>query len=262
MGDPAKKVNLSVVEQYTLMTAAAMVNKIVVHPIDQVKIRRQVLRYPYTSSCSGKVYSNTTLGVFQQLCDEGFVSMMSGLGTSLATYFPATLMNYSLGSTIASYFKAIDTKSSWILQLLSKVFSGVVGGALSLSIITPLVRSRIVSALPPDSSVTPVTFYDLFSGFGTACLGMVVYRGVYFILYDSMSDVILTSGYSTKFLFGYAVTVVAGLAAYPFYTIRSVQMVNCCTASKAISIIHKHPGGLWEGYMGGWKENILRGLIG
>ena len=89
---------------------------------------------------------------------------------------------------------------------------------------------------------------------------MVVYRGMYFILYDSMSSAIPT-GYWTRFLFGYSVTVVAGLAAYPFDTIRSVQMVNCCTASKAISIIHKHPDGLWEGYMGGWKENILSGLI-
>ena len=46
----------------------------------------------------------------------------------------------------------------------------------------------------------------------------------------------------------------AGLAAYPFDTIRSVQMVNCCTASKAISIIHKHPDGLWEGYSVWWLE--------
>ena len=39
-------------------------------------------------------------------------------------------------------------------------------------------------------------------------------------------------------------------------------MINCCTASKAISIIHGHPDGLWEGYMGGWKENVIRGLLG
>ena len=260
MGDPAKKNNLSAIEQFTFATAAAMVNKIIVHPVEQVKIRRQVLRYPYTSNSSGKVYSNTTLGVFQQLCDEGFVSMTGGLGANLATYFPSAILNYSLGGTITSYFNTSDKKSSYILQLLSKVFSGTIGGALSLSVVTPLVRSRILGALPPDSSVAPVTVYDLFSGFGTACLGMVVYRGMYFILYDSMSSAIPT-GYWTRFLFGYSVTVVAGLAAYPFDTIRSVQMVNCCTASKAISIIHKHPDGLWEGYMGGWKENILSGLI-
>ena len=262
MGDPVKKANLGVVEQFTLATAAAMVNMIIVHPIDQVKIRRQVLRYPYTSSSSGKVYSNTTLGVFRQLCDEGFVGMTSGLGANLAIYFSSAIMKYFPGGTVTSYFKASDKKSSYILSLLSKVFSGAIGGALSLSVTTPLIRSRIVSALPPDSSVAPVTFYGLFSGFGTACSGIVVYRGVYFILYDLMSSAILTSGYLTKFLFGYSVTTVAGLAAYPFDTIRSVQMVNCCTASKAISIIHKHPHGLWEGYMGGWKESILRGLIG
>ena len=82
-----------------------------------------------------------------------------------------------------------------------KCFSGTIGGALSLSVVTPLVRSRILGALPPDSSVAPVTVYDLFSGFGTACLGMVVYRGIYFILYDSMSSAIPT-GYWTRFYSG------------------------------------------------------------
>ncbi len=68
-------------------------------------------------------------------------------------------------------------------------------------------------------------------------------------------------GFWGKFALGYSVTTLAGLIAYPLSKIQITQMVHCCTASKAIAIIHDHPGGLWEGYMGGWEWKIAQGLL-
>ena len=53
------------------------------------------------------------------------------------------------------------------------------------------------------------------------------------------------------------------LVCYPLGTISLTQRVHCCTISEAISIINDHPDGLWEGYMGGWKEQfVLHVVIG
>ena len=53
----------------------------------------------------------------------------------------------------------------------------------------------------------------LYHGFGMACAGIVVYRGLYFGLYDSIRPAMSTelqNSYSANFALGFIVTVVAG----------------------------------------------------
>ena len=52
----------------------ACVSKTIVYPLDLIKTRKQVVRYPFTAS-NGKTYSGTILGITQQLADEGFLNM-------------------------------------------------------------------------------------------------------------------------------------------------------------------------------------------
>ena len=112
-------------------------------------------------------------------------------------------------------------------------------------------------------------FVGLYRGFVISFVGIFVYRGFYFGLYDSIipklgKDVNVL----VKFAVGYVVTVVAGLASYPIDTIRR-RMMMTSGASKEMqyrssihcaSVILKNEG--FMSYFKGAGANILRGIAG
>ena len=240
-----------------------ILSKTIAHPLELIANRKKAVRYPFTAS-NGKTYSGTILGISQQLADEGFVNMR-GLIVNCLAYIPAQAINSALKDPVKSFFKnvfIIEKDSSYFKRLLCNVFAGGMMGALSLTVFYGLNRYETVSGLPPECVTEPSTIYDLYSGYGLSVLGVMLYRGAYFGMYDMMKPFLKGSGFWGKLTIGYSVTTLAGLIVYPISTIQLMQVVRCCTASKAIAIIHDHPDGLWEGYMGGWELNVARGLLG
>lgn len=68
----------------------------------------------------------------------------------------------------------------------------------------------------------------VYKGFVVSCVGIIVYRGFYFGLYDTAkhSDLMKKSGFWGRFALGYGVTVAAGLASYPLDTVRRRMMMT------------------------------------
>lgn len=108
----------------------------------------------------------------------------------------------------------------------------------------------------------------LYRGFVISCAGIIVYRGFYFGLYDTLQPIILGKEASAwlNFGLGYGVTVTAGLISYPIDTIRRRMMM---TSGQAV----KYKGSMdcfmqimkGEGFMAlmkGAGANILRGVAG
>ena len=66
----------------------------------------------------------------------------------------------------------------------------------------------------------------LYRGFWISCSCIFIYRGLYFGLYDTTKPLVLTGSSSisqpwlASFLLGWAVTVVAGISAYPLDTVK------------------------------------------
>src|SRR5436190_4656708 len=64
----------------------------------------------------------------------------------------------------------------------------------------------------------------LYRGFGPSVTGIIVYRGLYFGMYDSLKPVLLTGtlegNFAASFLLGWVVTTGSGLASYPLDTVR------------------------------------------
>merc|ERR1712094_47777 len=70
-------------------------------------------------------------------------------------------------------------------------------------------------------------FAGLYRGFNISFVGIFVYRGFYFGLYDTIMPLLGSdAGLGTRFVVGYAVTVLAGLASYPIDTIRRRMMMT------------------------------------
>ncbi len=70
----------------------------------------------------------------------------------------------------------------------------------------------------------------LYRGFGPSVVGIVVYRGLYFGMYDSIKPVLLVGplegNFLASFLLGWTVTTGAGIASYPLDTIRRRMMMT------------------------------------
>nr|GMD69674.1 ADP,ATP carrier protein 1, mitochondrial [Ipomoea batatas] len=70
----------------------------------------------------------------------------------------------------------------------------------------------------------------LYRGFNISCVGIIVYRGLYFGLYDSIKPVVLTGNlqilYRIVSLLALLITNGAGLASYPIDTVRRRMMMT------------------------------------
>merc|ERR1712000_199862 len=76
----------------------------------------------------------------------------------------------------------------------------------------------------------------LYRGFGPSVAGIVVYRGLYFGMYDSIKPVLLVGplegNFLASFLLGWTFTTGAGIASYPLDTIRRRMMMTSGEAVK------------------------------
>ncbi|GME96995.1 unnamed protein product [[Candida] boidinii] len=110
----------------------------------------------------------------------------------------------------------------------------------------------------------------LYRGFLPSVVGIIVYRGLYFGLYDSLKPVILVGPLETNFLaafaLGWAVTTGASTASYPLDTVRRRMMMTSGQAVKykgAFDAFTKIVAA--EGVASLFKgcgANILRGVAG
>lgn len=69
----------------------------------------------------------------------------------------------------------------------------------------------------------------LYRGFVISCIGIVIYRGLYFGVFDSVKPSIpatMKDSFFVNFALGWTVTVGAGLASYPIDTIRRRMMMT------------------------------------
>lgn len=112
-------------------------------------------------------------------------------------------------------------------------------------------------------------FTGLYRGFVISCVGIVIYRGLYFGIYDSVKPLLpkdLQGNLFVNFLVGWGVTVGSGLASYPIDTIRRRMMMTSGEAVKyngSIDCARKILAA--EGvksFFKGAGANVLRGVAG
>lgn len=76
----------------------------------------------------------------------------------------------------------------------------------------------------------------LYRGFWPSISGIIVYRGLYFGLYDSLKPVVLVGplhqNFVASFLLGWCVVTASSIAAYPLDTVRRMMMMTSGEAVK------------------------------
>jgi len=202
-------------------------------------------------------------------------------------YFPTQALNFMFKDFYKQYLERPRSDGFWPC-LLGNMASGGAAGATSLTVVYPLDFARTRLAVDTGSGKTRefTGTFDcilktakasgwgkggVYNGFVVSCVGIVFYRGAYFGIYDTVSDLdnMKNAGFLQKFALGYSVTVTAGLLSYPLDTIRRRMMMTSGQDGKKYknSIdcffkIVRTPGEGFPALYHGASANILRGLAG
>lgn len=180
--------------------------------------------------------------------DEGLVSFWRGNTANVIRYFPTQALNFAFKDYFKALFGYKKERDGYGWWLTGNLLSGGAAGASSLLFVYSLdyARTRLANdnksakkggerqfnGLLDVYKKTLATdgVAGLYRGFVPSVVGIIVYRGLYFGMYDSLKPVILVGSlqgnFLASFLLGWGVTTGAGIASYPLDTIRRRMMMT------------------------------------
>lgn len=273
--------------EFLMGGVSAAVSKTLAAPIELVKLRLQnmdamikngALEHPYTGivDCTQRVVK-----------EEGVKALWKGNGTNVLRYFPTQALNFSLKDYFKRLFGKSKEKDGYWIWFAGNLASGGAAGSVSLAFVYSLdyARTRLSNDLKSakkggkkqysglvdvyKQTLATDGIAGLYRGFVISCVGIVIYRGLYFGIFDSVKPVLpknLKDSLFANFLLGWGVTVGAGLASYPIDTIRRRMMMTSGEGEKysgSIDCARKilaNEG--WKSFFKGAAANILRGVAG
>jgi len=285
MSDKKKEVKLSFVENFLLSGVAAVASKTVAAPIERIKLLIQTQDEMIKKGNLDRKYDGVGDCFKRTIASEGTGSLWKGNLANCLRYFPTQALNFAFKDKIKIMFKSSKSDSQ-TMKFVKNISSGGVAGSLSLTFVYSLDYARTRLANDVKSSKRGgerqykglVDLYKqtlasdgiagLYRGFVISCVGIFIYRGMYFGLYDTLKPLLLgdSKSFAASFALGYFVTVTSGLMSYPIDTVRRRMMMTSGEAVKykgsrdcAVQIM-KAEG--FMSFMKGAGANILRGIAG
>lgn len=245
---------------FILGGTAAITAKTAAAPIERVKlllqnqgelVKRGQLQRPYVGvgNCFRRVYR-----------EEGVLSFWRGNQANVIRYFPTQAFNFAFKGYFKSRFGCSKEKDGYLKWFAGNVASGSAAGATTSLFLYHLDYAR--TRLATDARQCPVNgkhqynglmdvyrktlssdgMAGLYRGFGVSILGITLYRGMYFGIYDTMKPVVLVGPFQdnffASFILGWIVTTVSGVCAYPFDTVRRRMMLTSGQSVKYRSSMH------------------------
>jgi len=270
-------------ESFMLSGVAAGVSKTAAAPIERVKLLVQNQDEMIKQGRLDKPYKGVIDCTTRVLKTEGFLPFWRGNLANVLRYFPTQALNFAFKDTVKAMFATPKSAPQW-QKFATNIASGGCAGTMSLLFVYSLdyARTRLandakgkggerqfnglidvyVKTLKTDG------IQGLYRGFTISAVGIFIYRGMYFGLYDSLKPILLGDGGSVvlSFLLGWGVTVLSGLMSYPIDTIRRRMMM---TSGAAVKYKNSLDCGMQvlknEGFMSlmkGAGANVLRGVAG
>jgi len=271
-------------ESFMLSGVAAGVSKTAAAPIERVKLLVQNQDEMIKQGRLDKPYKGVIDCTTRVLKTEGIIPFWRGNLANVLRYFPTQALNFAFKDTVKALFATPKSAPQW-QKFATNIASGGCAGTMSLLFVYSLdyARTRLandakgkggerqfnglidvyVKTLKSDG------IQGLYRGFTISAVGIFIYRGMYFGMYDSLKPLLLgdkNASVFLSFLLGWGVTVGSGLMSYPIDTIRRRMMMTSGSAVKyknsldCFMQVMKNEGFL--SLMKGAGANILRGVAG
>jgi len=280
MGNEKK---LGFFENFMLAGVAAGVSKTVAAPIERVKLLVQNQDEMIKQGRLDKPYSGVMDCCSRVLKTEGVYPFWRGNLANVLRYFPTQALNFAFKDAIKVAF-ATPKDASQAKKFTMNILSGGMAGTCSLLFVYSLdyARTRLANDAKGKGGERQFNglidvytktlksdgIQGLYRGFAISAVGIFIYRGMYFGLFDTLKPLLLgdNPNVSLSFLLGWGVTITAGLMSYPIDTIRRRMMM---TSGGGVKYKGSIDCGLQilknEGFMSMMKgagANILRGVAG
>jgi len=267
---------------------SAAVSKTAAAPIERVKLLIQNQDEMLKTGRLAEPYKGIGDCFARVIKEEGVISLWRGNLANVVRYFPTQALNFAFKDQFKRMFNFNKDRDGYWKWFAGNLASGGAAGACSLLFVYSLdyARTRLANdnksakkggqrqfnGLIDVYKKTLATdgIQGLYRGFNISCIGIIVYRGLYFGMYDSLKPVLLTGNmrdsFFASFLLGWGITIGAGLASYPIDTIRRRMMMTSGEAVKYKSSYHafleiiKKEG--TKSLFKGAGANILRAIAG
>jgi solute carrier family 25 (adenine nucleotide translocator) protein 4/5/6/31 len=280
MGDSKK---LGFVENFMLAGVAAGVSKTFAAPIERVKLLVQNQDEMIKQGRLDKPYTGVMDCTQRVLKTEGVGPFWRGNLANVLRYFPTQALNFAFKDAIKAAF-AVPKGASSGTKFAANIASGGAAGTMSLLFVYSLdyARTRLANDAKGKGGERQFNglidvytktlksdgIQGLYRGFAISAVGIFIYRGMYFGLFDTLKPLLLgdNASVSMSFLLGWGVTVTAGLMSYPIDTIRRRMMMTSGGGVKYKGSIDcgmqvlKNEG--FMSLMKGAGANVLRGVAG
>nr|PNR61671.1 hypothetical protein PHYPA_000094 [Physcomitrium patens] len=274
---------------FLLGGVSAAVSKTSAAPIERIKLLVQNQDEMIKQGRLAEPFKGVVDCFKRTISEEGVFALWRGNTANVIRYFPTQALNFAFKDHFNKLFGMKKDRDGYWWWFAGNLASGGAAGACSLFFVYSLDYSRTRLANDSKSSkkgggerqfnglidVYKKTLASdgvagLYRGFVISCVGIVVYRGLYFGMYDSLKPVLLVGtlqdNFFASFMLGWSITIGAGLASYPLDTVRRRMMMTSGAAVKykssmdaAQQIVVK------EGYKSLFKgagANILRAVAG
>ncbi|XP_010549780.1 PREDICTED: ADP,ATP carrier protein ER-ANT1 [Tarenaya hassleriana] len=268
--------------------AAAIVAKTAAAPIERVKLLLQNqgemiktghLKRPYTGlgDCFVRIFR-----------EEGVLSFWRGNQANIIRYFPTQAFNFAFKGYFKNLFGCSKEKDGYLKWFAGNVASGSAAGATTSLFLYHLdyARTRLGTDARECSgngqrqfkglldvyrkTLSSDGIRGLYRGFSVSIMGITLYRGMYFGMYDTLKPIVLVGSFEgnflASFLLGWSITTSAGFTAYPFDTLRRRMMLTSGQPVKYRNAIHAFTEIVqFEGFrvlFRGVTANMLLGVAG
>ncbi|CAI5524346.1 unnamed protein product [Closterium sp. Naga37s-1] len=277
---------------------SAAVSKTAAAPIERVKLLIQNQDEMLKAGRLSEPYKGIGECFSRTMKDEGVVALWRGNTANVLRYFPTQALNFAFKDYFKSLFGYKKDKDGYWKWFAGNLASGGAAGAASLTFVYSLDYARTRLANDAKSSkgggdrqfnglvdvyrktIKSDGVAGLYRGFSISCVGIIVYRGLYFGMYDSLKPVLLVAlttvfhvsaatlqgNFFASFLLGWGITIGAGLASYPIDTVRRRMMMTSGEAVKykssmdaMMQIVQKEGT---KSLFKGAGANILRAVAG
>ncbi|RRT84133.1 hypothetical protein B296_00012369, partial [Ensete ventricosum] len=313
---PKEKGSTGFIIDFLMGGVSAAISKTAAAPIERVKLLIQNQDEMIRAGRLSEPYKGIKDCFSRTIKDEGFLALWRGNTANVIRYFPTQALNFAFKDYFKRMFNFKKDKDGYWKWFAGNLASGGAAGASSLLFVYSLDYAR--TRLANDAKAAKkggerqfnglVDVYrktiqsdgvaGLYRGFNISCVGIIVYRGLYFGLYDSLKPVMLVGSlqvsygvmkqlsvssskfnkrnlmmclpfqdnFLASFLLGWGITIGASLASYPIDTVRRRMMMTSGEAVKyrssidAFSQIVKNEGA--KSLFKGAGANILRAVAG
>jgi len=253
MSKPQQKDAKAFAIDFLMGGVSAAVSKTAAAPIERIKLLIQNQDEMIKTGRLDTPYKGIADCFKRVSAQEGVGSLWRGNMANVLRYFPTQALNFAFKDQFKRMFGFNKEKDGYWKWFGGNLASGGAAGATSLLFVYSLdyARTRLANdnkaakkggerqfnGLLDVYRKTYATdgIAGLYRGFNISCIGIIVYRGLYFGMYDSIKPILpkdLRDNFGANFMLGWGITIGAGLASYPLDTVRRRMMMTSGEAVK------------------------------